>query len=299
MKRATDKSQRAARMQRKSRRAAPKGATRAVAREAVAIDWQRGLRIGGFVVLALLVVIASLNAVRELRSVEVGEVLITGYSGVGQDISSGASEKDLTKLMQDLLSEGFWQLDLHQLQAALESHPWVRTAVIRREWPNRLVIGIDEYVAVARWNDESLLSASGEVFTPSNAKTYTHLPLFVVQSPIAPDQQQAGQAQIRRAVDWFNRFQKPLAAHDLSIRELASIEAGDFTLLLSNGMRLKLGAENIEQRFERFLNLLEGALTGKLQSVEVADLRYANGASITWRTIDTVFDDSLEFALAD
>ena len=299
MTRTTDKGQRAVSLRRKSRRAAPTGATRAVAREAVAIDWRRALRIGGFVAMALFVIVASLNAARELRAVAVGDVLITGYSGVGNDMASGASEQELRDLMHGMLREGFWQLDLHQLQAALESHPWVRTAVIRREWPNRLVVGIDEYVAVARWNNESLLSASGEVFTPSNTKTYTHLPLFIVQSPIAQDHEQTGQVQIRRAVEWFNRFQKPLAAHELSIRELISIEAGDFTLLLSNGMRLKLGAENIEQRFARFLKLSKGALMGKLHSVEVADLRYANGASITWRTIDSAFDDSLEFALAN
>ncbi len=46
---------------------------------------------------------------------------------------------------------------------------------LRRQWPHRLEITVDEHEPLARWNDGALVSTRGEVFT---AESRTDLPQF-------------------------------------------------------------------------------------------------------------------------
>lgn len=229
-------------------------------------------------------------AVGQLRAVPVGELIITGYTGGDvSDQSIGASKNELLALLEEELDQGFWQVDLLQLKASLESHAWVRQAVIRRQWPNQLVIGIDEYVAVARWNDSYLLSATGDVFLPSQTAAFSHLPLLRVKLIDVEQQQSPTRETIQQAVTWFNQFQKPLTDYGLSVVEQTQSLEGDFSLVLSNGLILVLGADQVVDRFDRFLTLLDGRLMSELDNIKVVDLRYVNGLSVRWR-------DSIELA---
>ena len=48
--------------------------------------------------------------------------------------------------------KGFWGQDVKQIQEQLETIPWVKGAVVRKIWPNRLSIWLSEYQPVAIWN---------------------------------------------------------------------------------------------------------------------------------------------------
>lgn len=50
-----------------------------------------------------------------------------------------------------LLQGNFITLQMAQAQAAFESAPWVRRAVVRREFPNLLHVTLQEHVPVAYW----------------------------------------------------------------------------------------------------------------------------------------------------
>src|SRR5665811_1279869 len=65
------------------------------------------------------------------------------------------------------LSGTFLTLDLTAARRAFEAVPWVRRAVVRREFPNRLKVQLQEHKAVAYWGVE------GE----STPVSYTHLTL--------------------------------------------------------------------------------------------------------------------------
>ena len=259
-----------------------KGATRTSNKSDVKVVWSLWLKRGALLMALSAVSFSLMTAVEKLKSVPVGELVLTGYTGGHSAV--GASKNELLALVDTQLDRGFWQLDLLQLKANIESHSWVRQAVIRRQWPNQLVIGIDEYVAVARWNKHYLLSATGDVFLPSEIAAFSHLPRLKVASLRADQQQRPSRETIKEAVTWFNQFQKPLTYYGLSVVEQAQLDDGDFLLLLSNGLTLVLGADQLTSRFDRFLTLLDGALIEKLDDIEVIDLRYVNGLSVLWRS---------------
>jgi cell division protein FtsQ len=55
----------------------------------------------------------------------------------------------------------FFTLDLEQARAAFEKLPWVRRAQVRRAWPDRLEVALEEHVALARWHDVGLVNTRG------------------------------------------------------------------------------------------------------------------------------------------
>ena len=66
------------------------------------------------------------------------------------------------------LAGNFLTMDLGAVRRAFESVPWVRLAVVRRVWPNRLRVQLEEHRPVAIWGGDSgtdkLVNSFGEVF---------------------------------------------------------------------------------------------------------------------------------------
>src|SRR5436853_3405992 len=70
----------------------------------------------------------------------------------------------------------FFAARIDELRAALERLPWVRKAAVRRAWPDRLEVTIEEHVALARWAAGGLVNTHGERFA---GEAVASLPLFV------------------------------------------------------------------------------------------------------------------------
>ncbi len=61
----------------------------------------------------------------------------------------------------------FFTVSLARTREAFEAVPWVRRAVVRREFPNRLKVTLQEHQPVAYWGAEGesrLVNSFGEVF---------------------------------------------------------------------------------------------------------------------------------------
>ena len=56
----------------------------------------------------------------------------------------------------------FFTVDLNEVRIAFEAVPWVREASVRREWPDRLIVSLEEYQPLGIWGNEGqLLSTKG------------------------------------------------------------------------------------------------------------------------------------------
>ena len=82
------------------------------------------------------------------------------------------------------LRGNFFTLDLAQARAAFEKLPWVRKVNVRRQWPDRLEVAIEEHLPLARWGRRALVNAHGEVFEAAINST---LPVFVGPDGAPPE----------------------------------------------------------------------------------------------------------------
>ena len=187
------------------------------------------------------------------------------------------------------LAGNFFTVDLARARTAFESVPWVRKAVVRREFPNKLRATLTEHVPVAHWGDEAgskLVNGFGEVFEANVAEVDDQLPRL--DGPV----EQAGQ------VLGMYRVLAPLfQPYDLSIEELGLSSRGSWHVLLDSGALIELGrgrSEEVVTRTERFLRTVSqvAAQYGRtVASVEGADLRHNEGYALRMRGVTTVVND--------
>lgn len=160
----------------------------------------------------------------------------------------------------------FFTLDLEDVRAQFETLPWVRKAKVRRAWPARLVLHVEEHAAFARWGDSALVNTHGEVF---EAATDEKLPVF-----IGPD----GQAQelVRR----YRKLAAQLAAIERRPVRVRLSARGAWTVKLDDGLTLELGRTDVDERVDRFISVYERTIARLPQAVTLVDLRYANGFAV-------------------
>ncbi|HHF1540397.1 TPA: FtsQ-type POTRA domain-containing protein, partial [Haemophilus influenzae] len=101
---------------------------------------------------------------------------ISAFALVGQNTFTTADDiKESLLKMGEL--KGFWGQDVAPIQEQIEALPWVKGAIVRKMWPNRLSIWVSEYQPVAFWNQNQFVTLDGIVFQlPSVRLTAKNLP---------------------------------------------------------------------------------------------------------------------------
>lgn len=179
------------------------------------------------------------------------------------------SSQMLRKTIGEHLRGGILTTDLQEIKAASEDLAWVRRATVRRIWPDRLRVTVEEYRPIARWNRDGLVTTEGVVFRPGAQTIPAGLPLLEGDDQRAPEV-------AKRYLRW--RDDLSLIGH--LIQTLGVDARGAWHLELVNGATLHLGTESVEKRLARFI-----ASAAQLEAAGqplVVDLRYSNGFAVTW-----------------
>lgn len=157
----------------------------------------------------------------------------------------------------------FFTLDLVRLRGSFEKLPWVRKVEIRRGWPDRIDVTIEEHQPLARWGNTALVNRQGEVFEAAYDAT---LPVFA--GPAGTSREVALQyATLHRAFAAIGR--EPVRVQ-LSPRRAWRVQ-------LDDGMTLEIGREQVESRLARFLAAYPRTLAPLNRHIDYVDLRYPNG----------------------
>jgi cell division protein FtsQ len=183
------------------------------------------------------------------------------------DVPQRVDAAEVLQVVRNEVQGNFFTVDIERLRQSLEKLPWVRNVSIRREFPHRLVVQLEEHQALARWNNAELLNQQGEVFA---AKSEQVLPSFTGQDGSSAEVTQQ-----------YAQFSQQLAALDLQVSRLALSPRHAWQLRLSNGMVLELGREDMQQRLARFVEVYPYSLAAMQSRVRYVDLRYRNGFAVS------------------
>lgn len=182
------------------------------------------------------------------------------------------------------LKGSFFSLDLQAARAAFESVPWVRQAVVRRVWPDRLAVRLEEHHAAAIWEgedgSEKLVNTHGEVFE-ANLGDVEEDGLPVLAGPEGRADEMLSMA--RRLAPVFERL-------DLQLLRLHLSGRGSWRAQLDRGAVVELGRgaeDEVVAKAERFARTV-GQVTGRYQQpLAYADLRHADGYAVRLRGVTT------------
>jgi len=175
---------------------------------------------------------------------------------------------EIESAVRDRVTGNFFALDLGQIRAGLEALPWVRRAAVRRVWPDRLEVSLEEHVALARWGEDALVDTYGERFA---ARTEQALPLFV--GPAGTEHEVASR---------YARFSHLVAPLGAPIERVVLTPRFAWQLRLADGLNLMLGrdADLAESRLQRFVAVYDQTLKGMSRRHDYVDLRYPNGFAV-------------------
>jgi cell division protein FtsQ len=184
---------------------------------------------------------------------------------------SHVDPQQLQAQIKTQVSGGFFSLDIENIMRELKTNEWVYDVSLRRLWPNRLLITIEEQLPIARWSEGFLLNQYGEVFAASGDYSPEALPLISGETGRETD-----------LILFFNQADRLLHPLQLKMVELKEDARGDQRLLLDSGIELALGRKNRMQRLERFASAYGKTLRPFMERIEALDLRYANGFAVRW-----------------
>lgn len=180
------------------------------------------------------------------------------------------ARNDVERAAKGRVSGNFFAADLAQIRAGFEQLPWVRRADVRRVWPDRIEVKLEEHLALARWGDAGLVNTFGERFAGESDEA---LPLF------AGPAGSAGEVTRR-----YRAFAEILAPLSLELERVVLTPRYAWQLRLANGLALEVGRDTaesaVEARLARFVRAYPATLGKIARRHEYADLRYPNGFAL-------------------
>ena len=202
---------------------------------------------------------------------------------VGGDVSR-VSLQALKNQTLGSLNGNFWTINLHAAQRRFEQTPWVRRALLHRQFPDTLRVQIEEQVPAAWWQGEdttTFVNGFGEVFEANATDIPDDLPVFKGQ-----------EEQSQRMMNMYVALEREAMQQNMKIREIGLSRGGAWSVTLDGGARLELGRgsdRDLQTRLQRFFMGLVQIYPDKpareaLLMIASADLRYQNGFSLRLRT---------------
>ena len=182
------------------------------------------------------------------------------------------------------LAGNFFTVDLAHTRAVLESVPWVRKAIVQRQFPNRLKVVLQEHQAIAYWvgdGESRLVNSLGEVFEANQGE---------VESEELP-QLSGPPGQASLVLQAYQMLSPLFETLDVVLERLELTGQGSWRAKLDSGAVVELGQgslEDIKTRASRFISTLTQVSSRYGRDFESADLRYGNGYALRLRGVTTV-----------
>ncbi len=183
------------------------------------------------------------------------------------------------------LSGNFFSLDLAQARATFEQMPWVRAAVVQRQFPNTLRVVLQEHQPVAFFGlegDSRLVNNFGEVFTANSGEVVEEMPRL-----------SGSESEAFRLLEVLGLARQVLARLDFEVEQLELSPSGAWRVWTNDGALIELGRGDVKQmvaRLESFTRSLPfAAAQMRRQAIdfEYADLRYPQGFALKLRGVRT------------
>jgi cell division protein FtsQ len=184
------------------------------------------------------------------------------------------------------LAGNFFTVDLAKAREAFEAVPWVRRAVVNRQFPNKLRVVLQEHRPVAFWGTDAesrLVNTYGEVFEANPGDVEQEgLPRLA-----GPDGTSA------QVLAMYRGLQPMLEPLDLGVEQVVLTGRGGWSLGLDSGAVVELGRGTTDevlarsQRFTRTLTQVTAKYGRRPEALVTADLRHADGYALRLRGVAT------------
>jgi cell division protein FtsQ len=176
------------------------------------------------------------------------------------------NHEQIQLIVSKYLKGNFYTLDLRRTRSAFEKLPWARKVSVRRQWPDTIVVQVEEHQALGRWGGIALVNHHGELF---QAASDAQLPTFY-----GP-----GDA-IKEVAQGYSTFAQLLQGTPMQIQQLSLSSRRAWEIKTRDGKQMMLGRESAKQRLQQFVLAYQQNSQIADSDWHDADLRYPNGFAL-------------------
>jgi len=169
-------------------------------------------------------------------------------------------------IIQQYLRGNFFGLDLNLTRNVFKKLPWVREVSVRRIWPDKIEISIEEHQVIARWGNVGLVNDKGEFF---NAAYQDDLPYFLGPKNFVSEITQK-----------YFEINKILSKELMQIGTISMSDRLSWEIQTDNNIKIVLGRKDILKKITNFVEHYQTVLTEINNRIEYVDMRYKNGFAI-------------------
>ena len=227
------------------------------------LPWRKLGAIGG----AVLAVAGASAALLMFMNQPIERIRVDGQF---QHLSALEVEK---AVRAQLHGAGLVTVRLDDVRRSLRLLPWVESATVQRSWPRGIAVQVTEQQAVARWNDTDLVNARGDVFANSAHFVPPELPQLAGPAGTEGD-----------VVARYLALQGRIVESGLRLTALRLDARGAWELQLDNGVTVRFGRKQVDERFARFLAVALRMICQRAADIAYVDMRYTNGFAVGWRS---------------
>jgi|GEM_PF-6348679 len=175
---------------------------------------------------------------------------------------------DIETNLQHLLDKEFVNLDLMKVERLLTGHPWIRSTVLRKKWPDTLTVKVIEQVPVAVLTSGGYLNSRAEIFDRKRKIEVFGLPLI-----------DAEVKNYQAILKVYAAFKQSLPT-DLGIARLSYQHIGNYIMHLTDGSKVVLGRRQLAKRIKNLSRVFKFLQSNELPRPEVIDMRYRNAVAV-------------------
>ena len=189
------------------------------------------------------------------------------------------------------LTGSFLTLDLQRTRSAFEAVPWVRHANVKRVWPMKIAVTLEEHKPAAYWEvkvdgaeagmDRQLVNSFGEVFQANLGDVEDE------DLPLLSGPQGSSQSMLRM----YQLLLQALGPIDEHIDRLDLSGRGSWRATLDKGEVIEIGRGDeaeVLARVRRFVSTISQVVAGSGSApLESADLRHADGYAVRLQGVRT------------
>ncbi|SBS30061.1 Cell division protein FtsQ [Marinomonas spartinae] len=182
-----------------------------------------------------------------------------------------SSRDQLQKDYTSLLGKSLLTTSISQIKAVALSPQWVQSVEVRKVWPNTLQVVVHEHEPLAYWNDGQVITTGAVIISP---KSIPNLPLPKLLGP-----EDSSDVVLKQ----FGLISQVLSLTSLRIDSLQLKPRGAWVIVFKNGIKVKLGREDILERLQRFIAVYKTDLSGRIDQISSVDARYPHGVAVAWK----------------
>lgn len=177
-------------------------------------------------------------------------------------------EAELQRIAKQYIRGNILKADLNGAQEAYAALPWMADAQVRRRLPDTVEINLRERIPVAHWGEAGgrLVDTEGVVF---KGEVTEKLPQFIGEEGAERDM-----------VAHLSSFQTALSQEKLTISRLVYTPRSAWELVLDNGLTVRLGRENENERLARFVAMWRPVIREQAARLQYVDMRYKDGFAV-------------------